>query len=43
MEPGSDTYWLLVSEAAIEAALYELLERARAEGTVFGDRPPPPA
>ncbi|WP_043263463.1 hypothetical protein [Streptomyces sp. CT34] len=43
VEPGSDAYWLLVSEAAIEAVLYDLLERARAEGTVFGDRPRPPA
>ncbi|WBO61654.1 hypothetical protein [Streptomyces camelliae] len=41
LEPGSDAYWLLVSEAAIEAVLYDLLERAKAEGTVFGHQPPP--
>ncbi|WP_369393397.1 hypothetical protein AB5J72_42005 [Streptomyces sp. CG1] len=41
LEPGSDAYWLLVSEAAVEAVLYDLLECARAEGTVFDHQPPP--
>ncbi|MFI6470580.1 hypothetical protein ACIBL5_10060 [Streptomyces sp. NPDC050516] len=39
LEPGSDAYWLLVSEAAVEAVLYDLLERAKAEGTVFHQPP----
>ncbi|MGH4031798.1 hypothetical protein ACQB60_23030 [Actinomycetota bacterium Odt1-20B] len=39
LEPGSDAYWLVVSEAAVEAVLYDLLDRAKREGTSFEDPP----
>lgn len=35
LDPDSDAYWTLVAEAAIEAILHDLADRAKEDGTVF--------
>lgn len=37
LEPESDEYWALVAEAAVEAVLYDLSNKAREDGAVFTD------
>lgn len=31
----SDAYWRLIAEAAIESVLYDLMDKAREDGTTF--------
>ena len=35
LDPDSDDYWKLLTEVAIEAVLYDLVDMAKEEGTAF--------